>query len=96
MDPSKLLRTSHDTKVEWNTTHCILPIAYYPLHTTEYTTVILASDWLYFSRHGIKNDITLFASTRHIFNVHVSKIYYYRMVHIQHVQYTLYIQDTLF
>ena len=45
MDPSKLLRG----KVEWNTT-----VAYYPLHIAEYATVILASDWLYFSRHGIK------------------------------------------
>ena len=35
----------------------ILPIAYYPLHTAEYATVILASDWLYFSRYGIKADI---------------------------------------
>ena len=32
----------------------ILPVAYYPLHTAEYATVILASDWLYFSRHGLK------------------------------------------
>ena len=27
---------------------------YYPLHTAEYATAILSSDWLYFSRHGIK------------------------------------------
>ena len=27
---------------------------FYPLHTAEYATVILASDWLYFSRHGLK------------------------------------------
>ena len=52
MDPSKLLRARHDGKVEWNTT-----VAYYQLHTAEYATVILASDWLYFSRHGIKNGI---------------------------------------
>ena len=35
----------------------IIPVAYYPLHTAEYATVILASDWLYFSRHGMKNNI---------------------------------------
>ena len=29
-------------------------VEYHPLHTAEYATVILASDWLYFSRHGIK------------------------------------------
>ena len=57
MDPSKLLRARNDGKVEWNTTRCILPVAYYPLHTAEYATVILASDWLYFSRHGIKSSI---------------------------------------
>ena len=28
MDPSKLLRGSNDGKVEWNTTRCILPVAY--------------------------------------------------------------------
>ena len=68
MDPSKQLRASivkspstnygasNDGKVEWNT---ILPIAYYPLHTAEYATVILASDWLYFSRHGINECIAL-------------------------------------
>ena len=28
MDPSKLLHISNDGKVEWNTTHCILPVAY--------------------------------------------------------------------
>ena len=28
-------------------------LRYYPLHIAEYATVILASDWLYFSRHGI-------------------------------------------
>ena len=48
MDPSKLLRASNDGKVEWNTT-----ITYYPLHSAESATVILASDWLYFSRYGI-------------------------------------------
>ena len=52
MDPSKLLRARNDGKVEWNTTRCI------PLHTAEYATVILASDWLYFSRHGININIT--------------------------------------
>ena len=42
-DPSKLLRAGNDGKVEWNTTHRILPVA------------ILAFDWLHFSsRHGIK------------------------------------------
>ena len=55
MDPSKMLRARNNGKVEWNTTRCILPVAHYPLHTAEYATVILASDWLYFSRHGIKN-----------------------------------------
>ena len=48
MDPNKLLRASNVGKVEWNTTRCTLPI-----DTAEYATVILASDWLYFSRHGI-------------------------------------------
>ena len=38
MDPRKLLRARNDGKVEWNTTRCIL---------------ILVSDWLYFSKHGI-------------------------------------------
>ena len=52
MDPSKLLRASNDGKVEWNTTRCILPV-----DTVEYATVILASDWLYFSRHGINVDM---------------------------------------
>ena len=28
MDPSKLLRASNDVMVEWNTTRCILPVAY--------------------------------------------------------------------
>ena len=28
MDLSKLLRTSNDGKVEWNSTHYILPVAY--------------------------------------------------------------------
>ena len=28
MDPSKLLRARNDGKVEWNTTRCILPVAY--------------------------------------------------------------------
>ena len=28
MDPSKLLRTSDDGKVEWNAIRCILPVAY--------------------------------------------------------------------
>ena len=28
MDPSKLLHASNGGKVEWNTTHCILPVAY--------------------------------------------------------------------
>ena len=28
MHPSKLLRASNDGKVEWNTTRCILPVAY--------------------------------------------------------------------
>ena len=28
MDPNKLLRASNDGKVEWNTTRCILPVAY--------------------------------------------------------------------
>ena len=50
MDRSKLLRASNDGKVEWNATRCILPVAY---RRIEYATVILASDWLYFSRHGI-------------------------------------------
>ena len=54
MDPSKLLRACNDGKVEWNTTRCILP-----LYTAEYATVILASDWLYFSRHGIKYNTLL-------------------------------------
>ena len=43
MDTSKLLRARNDGKVEWN--------------TAEYAMVILASDWLYFSRHGIKQGI---------------------------------------
>ena len=47
MDPSKLLRASNDGKVS-------RVEYYYPLHTAEYATVILASDWLYFSRYGIK------------------------------------------
>ena len=38
------------TEVEWNTK---------PLHIAEYATVILASDWLYFSRHGINTCIHL-------------------------------------
>ena len=50
MDPSKLLRASNDGKVA---SGILLPVAYYPLHTTEYAMVILASDWLYFTRHGI-------------------------------------------
>ena len=54
MDPTKLLRVgqpvSNDGKLQWN----IVPVAYYPLHAAAYATVILASDWLYFSRHGIK------------------------------------------
>ena len=37
----------------------ILPVAYYPLYTAEYATVILASDWLYFSRYGIQYNTTL-------------------------------------
>ena len=56
MEPSKLLRASHDGNVEWNTAI----IAYYPLHNAEYATVILASDWLYFSRHGINVYVTEF------------------------------------
>ena len=44
MDPSKRMTGKESG---------ILPVAYYPLHTAEYATVILASDWLYFSRHGI-------------------------------------------
>ena len=28
MDTNKLLRASNDGKVEWNTTRCILPVAY--------------------------------------------------------------------
>ena len=32
----------------------MLPVAYYPFRTAEYATAILAFDWLYFSRHGIK------------------------------------------
>ena len=73
MDPTKLLRASTNGKVEWNTTRCVLPVAYYPLHITrcilpvacyplhiaEYATVILASDWLYFSRHGINGSINV-------------------------------------
>ena len=57
MDPSKLLHARNDGKVEWNTTRCILPVASYPLHTAEYATVILASDRLYFSRHGINTNM---------------------------------------
>ena len=30
---------------------------YYRLHTAKYATVILGSDWLYFSRHGINKYI---------------------------------------
>ena len=29
MDPSKLLRARNDKKVKWNTTRCILPVAYH-------------------------------------------------------------------
>ena len=58
MDSSKLLRARNDRKVEWN-----LPIAYYPLHTAEYATVIMASDWLYFSRHGINYSIVYILHT---------------------------------
>ena len=49
---SKELRASNDGTVEWNTTRSILsiPVAYRRI----YATVILASDWLYFSRYGIK------------------------------------------
>ena len=54
MDTCKLLRAMNDGKVEWSNT-----VAYYPLHTAEYATVILASDWLYFSRHGINHDMCL-------------------------------------
>ena len=43
-DPSKLLRASNDGKVQWNTSSSI---------SAEYATAILASDWLYFSRHEI-------------------------------------------
>ena len=57
MDPSKLLCPSSDGKVEWNTTRCIL-------YTAEYATVILASDWLYFSRHAIKYN-TIRYDTQH-------------------------------
>ena len=64
MDPNKLLRASNDGKVEWNT-RCILPFAYYPLHTAEYVTVILASDWLYFSRHGINGSKALLFRTKY-------------------------------
>ena len=49
-DTSKLLCRRNDGKGEWNT----IPVAYYPLNTAEYATAILASDWLYFSKHGIK------------------------------------------
>ena len=58
MDPNKLLRARNEGKVEWNTTYTI---AYYPLHTAEYETVIMSSDWLYFSRYGI---ITLISRVR--------------------------------
>ena len=52
MDPSKLLR---DLRQGMTGKYSgILPVAYYPLHTAEYATVLLASDWLNFSRHEIK------------------------------------------
>ena len=38
---------------------------YYPLHTAEYATVILASDWLYFSRHGIKYGMVWYDMVRY-------------------------------
>ena len=31
----------------------VLPVAYYPLHTTEYASAFLVSDWLYFLWHRI-------------------------------------------
>ena len=52
MDASKLLRASNDRTVERNTTRSILPIPV--AYRRIYATVILASDWLYFSRYGIK------------------------------------------
>ena len=61
MDPSELLRARNDGKVEW-----ILPIAYYPLQTAEYATVILDSDWLYFSRHGINTCMTCLGLRVHV------------------------------
>ena len=54
MDLSKLLRASNDGKVELNTS---------PLHTAEHVTVILASDWLCLSRHGIKYFIPCLENT---------------------------------
>ena len=37
---------------------------HYPLHTAEYATAILASDWLYFSRHGINNYMSVMAKVQ--------------------------------
>ena len=54
-DPSKLLRASNDGKVEWNTTHRILPVA------------ILAFDWLHFSsRHGIKYNTIQYLAIQYV------------------------------
>ena len=39
---------------------------YYPLHIAEHKTVILASDWLYFSRHEIKYSIVQYSIVQHI------------------------------
>ena len=38
---------------------------YYPLHTAEYATVILASDWLYCSKYGINTSYAMFSSGIH-------------------------------
>ena len=56
----------------------ILPVAYYPLNTAEYATAIQASDWLYFSRHGIKllyNGKRLSTLTNWVCNYTTAKAY---------------------
>ena len=90
MDPSKLLRASNDGKVEWNTTRCILP--------AEYATVILASDWLYFSRHGINTNIPYHIASYQIRSVLTKILSYcilsYRIVCF-HIVYHIYVTSHL-
>ena len=55
--PQKDPSTNCCTQVVTGKLSGVLPIAYYLLHTAAYAMAILASEWLYFSRHGIKSCI---------------------------------------